>query len=616
EVGEAFLQAGVTYSIRIGVKPNVQVDEITLFVLRESVRWVGTVSSNWYEDSNWSTGVVPDSGSVISIRPAPNPAILPSGTVDLTRLRVRSEGSFTLAEGATMRISGTTSTPFISSGFSGMQINSDSVTINGTLLISDVEDVGLDTDGGLLTVGATGYVDISGAEEGIANGNFQNYGRVSITGTSETAITTVTDCANYGSITLIDGQFAAIDFTGTFLNEGSLTIQNFDDDGVETSTAAMLQVGTAATVIIDSVRSGLNGLILLNDGTIDITTTSSDAINTGENSINNGNITLTDVGSDGLDLEAGSTFTNTGTIRILDASDQALESGLFVQTASGELFIAGEITSAMQLAPGSALHPGSSPGCVNSDTLSNLAGVELYIELEGTTACTEYDQLQLGDQAVDLTDAVLVLSGDYIPAVGDEFVIMERSSSSNVSGTFAGLPEEAIIVFNNSLLQINYNNGSGVTLTAVAVLPLDLLSFTGEARDKTNFLTWTTANEEDFSHFEVERSSAEAGARPDSSADWWETISEIAGGQSGQYSFEDDPITAYYRLKMVDLDGTFTYSEVILLENILGAAAGAMWVYPNPSTGRFTVDLSEVSISFQEAGELRLVDRYGRTVWT
>ncbi|MEM1357826.1 MAG: T9SS type A sorting domain-containing protein, partial [Bacteroidota bacterium] len=306
----------------------------------------------------------------------------------------------------------------------------------------------------------------------------------------------------------------------------------------------------------------------------------------------------------------------TGTIRILDISDQALESGLFVQTASGELFITGEITSAMQLAAGSALHPGSSPGCVESTSLTNLAGVELYVELEGPTACAEYDQLQFGDQAVDVTDAELVLSGDYFPADGDVFVILQRSSSSSVSGTFVGLPEEAIIVFNNSLLQINYNNGSGVTLTAVAVLPLDLLSFTGEAREKTNLLTWTTANEEDFSHFEVQRSSAEASASPDLSADWWETIGEIAGGQSGQYSFEDDPITAYYRLKMVDLDGTFTYSEVILLENILGAAAGAMWVYPNPSTGRFTVDLSEVSISFQEAGELRLVDRYGRTVWT
>ncbi|MEM9835243.1 MAG: T9SS type A sorting domain-containing protein [Bacteroidota bacterium] len=608
EVGGAFLQAGVTYSIRIGVKPNVQVDEITLFVLRESVRWVGTVSSNWYEGSNWSTGVVPDSGSVISIRPAPNPAILPSGTVDLTRLRVRSEGSFTLAEGATMRISGTTSTPFIS-GLSGMQINSEQATINGTLLISDVDDIGLDTDGGVLTVGATGSVEISGAEEGIATGNFTNHGRIFITGTSENAITTATDCANYGSITLLDGQAAAIDLTGTFLNEGSLTIQNFADDGVETFTGGTLQVGAAASVTIDHVRRGLNGLILLNDGAIDITTTSNDAINTGGNGSNNGSIVLSGIGSDGIDIEEGFNFTNTGTIRILDVAAQALDDGTFEQTANGELFIAGEITSVIQLAAGSALHPGSSPGCVESTSLSNLAGVELYVELEGTTACAEYDQLFLGDQAVDLTDAVLILSGDYIPAAGDEFVIMKRLSTTNITGTFAGLPEGATTELNGALLQISYLGGTGndIVLTATGALPLDLLSFTGEAINQANRLNWTTTNEEDFSHFEVEFSTTGTD---------WQRVGTVMGNQGGAYQFVHDALTGYYRLTMIDLDGSFTYSKVVYLENFSGANAGEMLVYPNPGTGRFTVDLTKVDFSAVRGGELRLLDVQGRMVWT
>ncbi|MEM1359628.1 MAG: T9SS type A sorting domain-containing protein, partial [Bacteroidota bacterium] len=159
------------------------------------------------------------------------------------------------------------------------------------------------------------------------------------------------------------------------------------------------------------------------------------------------------------------------------------------------------------------------------------------------------------------------------------------------------------------------------------VLPLDLLSFTGEAREKTNLLTWTTANEEDFSHFEVQRSSAEVGTqRPDSSDDWWEIVGEVlssadesglapASADERSYTFEDNPITAYYRLKMVDLDGTFTYSDVVFLENNLGAAAGAMWVYPNPSTGRFTVDLTELALSAGRESELRLVDVHGREVW-
>ncbi|MEM1216962.1 MAG: HYR domain-containing protein, partial [Bacteroidota bacterium] len=98
-----------------------------------------------------------------------------------------------------------------------------------------------------------------------------------------------------------------------------------------------------------------------------------------------------------------------------------------------------------------------------------------------------------------------------------------------------------------------------VTLTVIAVLPLDLLSFTGEARHKINLLAWTTANEEDFNHFEVERS-------PDGNA--WNFIGEVPrsspreGPGERAYVFEDEGISAYYRLKMVDLDGTFTYSDV------------------------------------------------------
>ncbi|MEM9836903.1 MAG: HYR domain-containing protein, partial [Bacteroidota bacterium] len=152
--------------------------------------------------------------------------------------------------------------------------------------------------------------------------------------------------------------------------------------------------------------------------------------------------------------------------------------------------------------------------------------------------------------------------------------------------------------------------GCTVILTASVILPLDLLSFTGEARDKNNHLFWTTANEEDFSHFELERSADGRGP--------WSVLAQPDLQASGEHEYVDQaPLpAAYYRLKMVDLDGTYSYSNVVYLENFSGEDAGAMKVYPNPSTGQFTVDLTEVLLSAGGQGELRLVDLHGREIWT
>ncbi len=143
---------------------------------------------------------------------------------------------------------------------------------------------------------------------------------------------------------------------------------------------------------------------------------------------------------------------------------------------------------------------------------------------------------------------------------------------------------------------------SGITTVAQfavasgVVLPVELLLFTGETVDKTNVLHWVTANEEGFSHYEVERSSAEAGASPESSADRWEVLGAVAGAMQGQeaveYGYVDDtpPASAYYRLRMVDLDGSFAFSPVVYLER---EYQPEIEVFPNPNTGSFTLTLPE-----------------------
>ncbi|MEM9261510.1 MAG: hypothetical protein AAGA62_17855, partial [Bacteroidota bacterium] len=337
----------------------------------------------------------------------------------------------------------------------------------------------------------------------------------------------------------------------------------------------------------------------------------------------NGTLSVSNSGNVGISRsQTGGSVINAGLLILKDNTDGSVFGSPFVNMVGATLQADQKLSHDAFFAAGSFLAPGGSPGCLTFQEGASLNEATVNIEIEGATSCEGYDQL-IFEGATDITEASLVLSGDYAPAADDVFIIGINNGSTNIEGAFQNLPEGTILEFNDASLQISYNNGGDITLTAVAILPLDLLAFTGEARDKTNLLTWRTANEEDFSHFEIERSTNGTS---------WAYLGEVAplspgppqedaqrtGPGERSYGFEDVlPLpTAYYRLKMIDLDGTFAYSELVYLENNLGANAGTLLVYPNPSTGHFTVDLSKANFPADRGGELRLVDLHGREIWT
>lgn len=64
----------------------------------------------------------------------------------------------------------------------------------------------------------------------------------------------------------------------------------------------------------------------------------------------------------------------------------------------------------------------------------------------------------------------------------------------------------------------------------------------------------------------------------------------------------------YYRLKMIDLDGTFSYSKIENLEFKLGLLSAGI-VYPNPVSDTIHID------SNSEIVRLKILDLQGRTVY-
>jgi hypothetical protein len=131
------------------------------------------------------------------------------------------------------------------------------------------------------------------------------------------------------------------------------------------------------------------------------------------------------------------------------------------------------------------------------------------------------------------------------------------------------------------------------TINTGAPLPVRLLTFSGNAKDKTNIVHWTTASEQNADRYAVERS--------DDGIDFKPIGSVTAKGNSNtttNYDFTDkypsnqltnQPIN-YYRLKMIDKDGSFEYSNVISLRQKVSAFE-VQSIYPNPTA-------SNVNVSF------------------
>lgn len=120
-----------------------------------------------------------------------------------------------------------------------------------------------------------------------------------------------------------------------------------------------------------------------------------------------------------------------------------------------------------------------------------------------------------------------------------------------------------------------------ITFAADGTLPVSLTSFTASLSNNQSQLNWSTASESNNAGFEIE--SSQDGIS-------FNKIGFVASQATNSnsilnYSFIDKlakPGTTYYRLKQVDLDGKFSYSEVKFITNQLSVTDGIS-VYPNPT---------------------------------
>ncbi len=158
--------------------------------------------------------------------------------------------------------------------------------------------------------------------------------------------------------------------------------------------------------------------------------------------------------------------------------------------------------------------------------------------------------------------------------------------------------------------QCGPGSGAALPINFTNPLPVELISFKGAWERENVLLKWTTASEENFSHFEIQKLNH--------SETKWETISNVRGAeentlieQSYVYLDHNPNHKNYYRLKMIDNDGTYEYSKIVTINSIQDNQGVS--ISPNPSFGVINFNITSKSSSIKN-GLLKVVDINGKII--
>ncbi|MGB8193865.1 MAG: T9SS type A sorting domain-containing protein [Chitinophagaceae bacterium] len=169
------------------------------------------------------------------------------------------------------------------------------------------------------------------------------------------------------------------------------------------------------------------------------------------------------------------------------------------------------------------------------------------------------------------------------------------------------------IITNQASIYFDYNlpvqtNIENTVVVSLGILPVRLSKFEGILNNGIVNLYWKTATEQKTKLFEIERSAdglnfEKIGSVP---------ATNFANGAA--YAFKDQsPLASYnyYRLKIIDEDGKYSYSTIVVL-NIKKHTALTSVLYPNPSPN----GVVSISINGKLSGVcvVNIVDMNGREV--
>ncbi len=175
---------------------------------------------------------------------------------------------------------------------------------------------------------------------------------------------------------------------------------------------------------------------------------------------------------------------------------------------------------------------------------------------------------------------------------------------------FSGIPA----VENNPKFQIQINFNTAVAgnnrINNLSVdgdpspLAVSLQSFNGAIVNSTAKLNWTSASEINAKQFVVEASSDKKNFASVGTV----AAKNVKGLNSYEFETAAPATTTYYRLKMVDKNGAFSYSPVVVLN--ASVSTKKLTVFPNPAVNTITLSHAQAL----EGASVKILNAAGKTV--
>jgi pectin methylesterase-like acyl-CoA thioesterase len=415
-----------------------------------------------------------------------------------------------------------------------------------------------------------------------------------------------------GNLTLPNSTFGLT--VGGTLNLGTNTVSGAGDFIL--SPSAILSTGSA---------TGLNGNITVT-GTKTLGTTSSYVYNgsaaqvTGTllpatiNSLTINNATGVSLSSN-LAIVGGPLTLTTGKL-LLGANNLSTSS---ITGASSSNYVVTDGAGSLKLnniGAGANLFPvGLSTASYNPLTINNTGTADNFsVNVKNTFSNPFPNPSRVVNTQWNITEDVV---GGSNATVGLSWILADQAASFNPASNLnvmhyvgsAWVPTSATLTGAGTVASPYYATAAGFTsfspfaVANLEAVPLNLLSFSAGYDKNEVKATWNTSNEVNTASFIIERSIDGVAFNALGSV-------TAKNGINNTYSFADaNPVKgiAYYRLKILDKDGTFKYSRVVVVNSKL---KGLVTVYPNPSVSSITVTHEKAMAN--AIVEIRMID--GRKV--